>query len=478
MANELTLSYPSGVTLYAVLLNAVGQIYNTVGAAFEAPAAANWTDYDIAMAEAETTGIYRGTMPAVAAGRYSYYVRLRAGGAPATTDLTVGTGTIEWSGTVEVTQATIVDAVWDEILTGATHNIPTSAGRRLRTQGAVSIIDGVCQGGASQTITLAADATLVDTIYNDNLIVLTAGTGAGQTGFVLESRVIGGQMVLIVDKPWIVVPISGDTEYQLIGFSGVLLAHHGVAQAGGSDWIKLAATALADTNSYRGSAIYLASGTGAGQTRLITASAWDATAPAALKCTVSPPWETGRIPDTTTAYKVIPVGRSIVESISDDAISADALAASAIAKIAAGVWDALTSGLTAVGSIGKLLVEKLALIGSGGVTVVAPVAENGNVVTYRGDSYRNADGRALDWESDDWPDLTGATVTVIVGKVAQFAGSVVSPAGPGIVRLELTTAQSATIPVGRHKFQVVATIGSQAFTLVAASWVSYLRETV
>ena len=70
MANELVLDYATGNTLYAMLFNASGQVWN--GSAFAAPSSASWTDYDIAMAEVATaTGIYRGSMPAVAVGFYT-----------------------------------------------------------------------------------------------------------------------------------------------------------------------------------------------------------------------------------------------------------------------------------------------------------------------------------------------------------------------------------------------------------------------
>jgi hypothetical protein len=52
------------------------------------------------------------------------------------------------------------------------------------------------------------------------------------------------------------------------------------------------------------------------------------------------------------------------------------------------------------------------------------------------------------------------------------------------VRLELTAAQSATIPARRHNFQVVATVAgvpplpNQVYTLVAAAWVSRARAEV
>lgn len=100
MANELTIDYPTGATLYAYVLDATGQVWN--GVAFEAPQNANWGNYDIALTEAGTTGVYRGNMPAVAAGLYSFVVRLQAGGAPAVGDASVGTGQGVWNGSAFV----------------------------------------------------------------------------------------------------------------------------------------------------------------------------------------------------------------------------------------------------------------------------------------------------------------------------------------------------------------------------------------
>jgi hypothetical protein len=99
MANELHAHATSGLTLYAVLLNSVGQVWN--GSAFEAYNGANWTSYDIALTEAGA-GIYLATMPTVALGAYTYAVYERAGASPATTDTLRGTGSILWDGDSEV----------------------------------------------------------------------------------------------------------------------------------------------------------------------------------------------------------------------------------------------------------------------------------------------------------------------------------------------------------------------------------------
>lgn len=134
MSNELTFhsAANSGDTLYVHVENMVGQVWN--GSAFEAPVSGNWGDYDITLTEqATSTGIFRGDMPAVAAGAYSFVVRLQAGGSPAVGDIVLGSSAVfSWSGTVVGDMVEIAKVVWDRVLTGATHNIASSAGRRLR----------------------------------------------------------------------------------------------------------------------------------------------------------------------------------------------------------------------------------------------------------------------------------------------------------------------------------------------------------
>lgn len=101
MANEIQVDYAqTGKTLYALIINSSGQIWN--GSAFETIASANWTTYAVTMTEKSTTGIYTGTFPVVASGLYSVSLRERVGGSPATTDPLVGASEMNWSGTAEV----------------------------------------------------------------------------------------------------------------------------------------------------------------------------------------------------------------------------------------------------------------------------------------------------------------------------------------------------------------------------------------
>ena len=104
MSNELTYhsAANSGDTLYAHVENMLGQLWN--GSAFEAPVHGNWGDYDIAMTEqATSTGIFRGNMPAAAAGAYCFIVRKQAGGSPAVSDIVLGSSpSFDWDGSVVV----------------------------------------------------------------------------------------------------------------------------------------------------------------------------------------------------------------------------------------------------------------------------------------------------------------------------------------------------------------------------------------
>lgn len=103
MASEVQASGPgSGRTLYFVVRNSVGQIWN--GTAFAAFATANWSTYTTAMTEQGTaSNYYTGTFPStIAAGIYSVTVKQQLGGTAAETDTTVAVGDINWGGSTVV----------------------------------------------------------------------------------------------------------------------------------------------------------------------------------------------------------------------------------------------------------------------------------------------------------------------------------------------------------------------------------------
>jgi len=95
----------TGQTLYAVVENGAGQIWNTAPPGFEAPMAANIASYAVAMTEEALPGRYRGNFPTgiTLAGKYNVAVYQRAGATPVTTDPFVGASDVEWTGAVDLT---------------------------------------------------------------------------------------------------------------------------------------------------------------------------------------------------------------------------------------------------------------------------------------------------------------------------------------------------------------------------------------
>lgn len=102
MANELRGATSSAETCYALILNSAGQFWN--GSTFETYSPSNYTDYDVAMLEVGSSGIYLGNFPTLitTGGTYEYFVKRRAGATPAEDDAIAGSGSIDWTGTTVV----------------------------------------------------------------------------------------------------------------------------------------------------------------------------------------------------------------------------------------------------------------------------------------------------------------------------------------------------------------------------------------
>lgn len=99
MANELQAHGITGQTVYCVLrrMSSSGKIWN--GAAFVTISTGDWTGYALTMTEVGSTGTYRATMPAVSAGLYHFTAYIRAGAAPASTDVQFDADEYAWAGT-------------------------------------------------------------------------------------------------------------------------------------------------------------------------------------------------------------------------------------------------------------------------------------------------------------------------------------------------------------------------------------------
>ena len=219
----------------------------------------------------------------------------------------------------------IADAVWDETLTGSSHNTPTTAGRRLRELSTSVIHTGTAVTATANTITLNGDASSLDGAYDPALIAIVGGTGFGQTRLVLEYA--GSTKIAVVDRNWKVTP-DATSEYSIVAHPGREHINEGLAQAGTSNTITLNALASGIDDVYNGQIVFIRSGTGEDQAlRVID---YNGTTKVATVCEN---WDT--VPDATSAYVVLPT--SVLKSD----------------KIAGAVWDALSADHTIADTMGE-----------------------------------------------------------------------------------------------------------------------------
>ena len=208
--------------------------------------------------------------------------------------------------TTPPTVLAIADQVWDEILTGATHNIATSAGRRLREIAAFAIHGDTAQSGTTTSITLAAAASANDGVYNRNLIAITEGAGAGQTRQIADYN--GTTKVASVDREWRISP-DATSVYQVTADNVFALVDQGMAQAGTATTITLRAYAASVDNTYLCNQVAIIAGTGRGQARLV--GAYNGTTKVATIC--GDDWVT--TPDATSVYVLLPYGTTCTSCV-------------------------------------------------------------------------------------------------------------------------------------------------------------------
>lgn len=78
----------------------------------------------------------------------------------------------------------------------------------------MSTQSGTAQAGAASTITLASGASSTDNLYVGQLVIITSGTGAGQTRRI--SSYVGSTKVATVSRSWVTNPDSTSV-YSVIG---------------------------------------------------------------------------------------------------------------------------------------------------------------------------------------------------------------------------------------------------------------------
>lgn len=199
-----------------------------------------------------------------------------------------------------VIEIQLTDNVWDEVLTGATHNIATSSGRRLRQIEAAFVLhSGTAQDGSTNSITLDTGASDVDDFYNHARVVIVEGTGIEQERLI--TRYDGSGRVATVAPPWVVDPVNGsvfEVEPALShAETGWATIRVGLAQAGGASTITLDTDASAANDFYNCDVVFIDAGTGVGQVRAITGYVG-----ATRVATVHTAWGTN--PDSTSEFVI------------------------------------------------------------------------------------------------------------------------------------------------------------------------------
>jgi hypothetical protein len=384
----------------------------------------------------------------------------------------------------------IADIVWDEVLTGATHNIASSAGRRLRQLASVIVRAGTAQGPGTgnNQIQLDAGASSTNGEYDPGLIFIETGTGAGQARLILQYN--GSTKVATVDRDWRINP-DNTSEFVILADAGRNSVNEGLAQGGTSTTITLNASASATDDAYNGQLVFIRSGTGQDQVGLVEDYVGSTKVATIRTRSATGQWET--VPDTTSAYMMIPNLTFTLSEISGAVAATQALSRldSMIESDGAGQfrfdtialenapaggggggtdWTANertairsilgipTSGTTpadpTVGILDEIR-DKTALIQAGGtVNVSTPVTASGQLASplIIGDDYLNANGRAFSWTVALPSGFVAATATCKFGMryeddegVNSFiqSGTVID-AGSGNVTLRFDVAKAVT----------------------------------
>lgn len=338
--------------------------------------------------------------------------------------------------------ARIVDSVWDEVLTAATHNVPTSAGRRLRTIGNLVIREELAQGpGANDNqIQLDAGASALDGAYDPSVVAIVAGTGVGQMRLILQYD--GTTKIAVVDRNWKVNP-DDTSEFQIIANPGREHVNEGLARAGTANTITLNTLASSADEAYTGQVIFIRSGTGEDQAcRVIS---YDGTAQIATICRN---WAV--IPDTTSAYVMLPT------------------AAFYPPYLTALTWDALIASYQESGSFGELM-QLLAL--SSEVSIFTSLVEAVKItadvaVSTLGNIDSMIPGTTREFtitikKSGVIQDISGDTVTYRVkdrisdsdaNALLSKAADVATRGAQGVAAFALTPTDTALAPTGNSEY--------------------------
>lgn len=195
-------------------------------------------------------------------------------------------------------------AIIDRLLLGSTHNIANSFGRRVREViESVVLSSDTAQAGTLNTITLAAGEPSVDGTYDPSTVTLVSGTGLGQSRLILQYE--GSTRIAVVDRNWKITP-DATTVYTITSNAGREHVNEGLLQAATSTTATLNTLASSSDDTYIGQMLFIRSGLGDDQARLV--KDYNGTTKIAI---LDKAWDV--TPDTTSGYVMLPISPVMID---------------------------------------------------------------------------------------------------------------------------------------------------------------------
>lgn len=139
-------------------------------------------------------------------------------------DITNNGTTINLTDNAVFNKTELVDDTWDEILTGATHNIATSAGRRLRQlETGQVLLTGTINTANDSTATLGLSGNYPDGFFVHTWLVVTVGTDSVQIRSINGYTGATDSVDMAPSESWVIVPANGDA-WEIVASASVNVA--------------------------------------------------------------------------------------------------------------------------------------------------------------------------------------------------------------------------------------------------------------
>ena len=110
-------------------------------------------------------------------------------------------------------ELSVINDIWDRVLTGATHNINNSAGKRLRQVSGIVFNSGTAQSGGNNSIQLESGSITSDDMFRRSKVIIIGGTGTGQEAIITST--VASTDTCTTTPAWITNPDSS-SEYEVL----------------------------------------------------------------------------------------------------------------------------------------------------------------------------------------------------------------------------------------------------------------------